>query len=80
MISPGEKRIAATLARISRPEPGDEDVPPWTIHLSQDEIGEMANASRDRVNRALAKFVRAGWVTVDLTDLASLETFAGAEA
>lgn len=85
MISPGERRIAATLVRISRPEPGDEDMPPWPIHLSQEDIGQMANASRDRVNRALAKFTRAGWISVDfrtvlVTDLARLEAFAWGEA
>ena len=60
-----DRRIAATLVRISRPEASDEILPPWPIHVTQAEIGQMANASRDRVNRALSKFAASGWIEVD---------------
>ncbi len=60
-----DRRIAATLVRISRPETSDEVLPPWPIHMTQAEIGQMANASRDRVNRALSKFEAKGWIKVE---------------
>jgi CRP/FNR family transcriptional regulator, cyclic AMP receptor protein len=80
LIASGEKRIAAILARIARPEPSDQTQQPWPIRLTQAEIGEMSNSSRDRVNRALAKFAQAGWITTEfkkimITDLAALEQF-----
>jgi CRP/FNR family transcriptional regulator, cyclic AMP receptor protein len=85
LIASGERRIAAVLARIARPNPSDEPQSPWPIRLSQAEIGQMSNSSRDRVNRALAKFARAGWVTADfktivVNDIAALETFAATSA
>jgi CRP/FNR family transcriptional regulator, cyclic AMP receptor protein len=81
LIPSGERRIAAVLARLARPMSGDEARGPWPIRLSQAEIGQMSNSSRDRVNRALAKFAKAGWIVVrfkmiEVTDLAELERFA----
>ncbi len=84
MIGSGERRIAAVLARNARPLPSETAQPPWPIRLSQAEIGQMSNSSRDRVNRALAKFARTGWITTSfrsiiVNDLAALEAFARAE-
>jgi CRP/FNR family transcriptional regulator, cyclic AMP receptor protein len=81
LIPSGEKRIAAVLARIARPNPGDEEQGSWPIRISQAEIGQMSNASRDRVNRALTKFEAAGWLTAEfkliiIKDMAALESFA----
>jgi CRP/FNR family transcriptional regulator, cyclic AMP receptor protein len=81
LIPAGERRIAAALCRIARPNPGDEGQALWPIRLSQAEIGQMSNASRDRVNRALAKFELAGWLKADfkmitIIDLTALERFA----
>lgn len=81
LIGNGEKRIAATLARISKPEQSEEPPLPWPIRLTQAEIGQMANASRDSVNRALSKFEAKGWITVDyrviaVSNLAALEAHA----
>jgi CRP-like cAMP-binding protein len=81
LIPSGEKRIAAVLARVARRGPGEEAEEPWPIRLSQADIGQMSNASRDRVNRALAKFEAAGWLTAEfkrviIKDMASLEAFA----
>lgn len=80
LITSGEKRIAAVLVRIARPEPSDQAEQPWPIRLTQAEIGQMSNSSRDRVNRALAKFAEAGWITTEfkmivIHDLAALERF-----
>jgi CRP-like cAMP-binding protein len=83
LIPSGERRIAATLVRISLGEPSASGGPatPLPIHASQAEIGQMANASRDSVNRALARFAEAGWVQVEfrkirIVDIHPLEAFA----
>ena len=65
MMPSTERRIAATLVRMSRPEASSEVLPPWPIHLTQVELGQMANASRDRVSHALRKFEAKGWIEVD---------------
>jgi CRP/FNR family transcriptional regulator, cyclic AMP receptor protein len=83
LIPSGDKRIAAVLARIAKPNPGDEEQGSWPIRISQAEIGQMCNASRDRVNRALGKFEAAGWLEVEfkmivIRDLAAMERFAAA--
>jgi CRP/FNR family transcriptional regulator, cyclic AMP receptor protein len=80
LIPSDEKRIAAILARIARPEPSDQTQQPWPIRLMQAVVGEMSNSSRDRVNRALAKFAEAGWITTEfkkiiITNLVALEQF-----
>jgi CRP-like cAMP-binding protein len=83
LIPSGERRIAATLVRTSLGEPSAPGVAdtPFPVHASQAEIGQMANASRDSVNRALARFTEAGWVRVEfrkiqMADLRALEAFA----
>lgn len=85
LIPSGDRRIAAVLARISKPNPGDEEQGSWPIRISQAEIGRMSNASRDRVNRALAKFEAAGWLEADfkmvvVRDIVALERFATGSA
>lgn len=65
MMPSTERRIAATLVRMSKPEASSELLPPWPIHLTQVELGQMANASRDRVGNALREFEAKGWIEVD---------------
>jgi CRP/FNR family cyclic AMP-dependent transcriptional regulator len=77
LISSGERRIAAVLARIAGAGP---DGATWPIRVSQSMLGQMSNCSRDRVNQALRKFAMAGWISADyrlitVNDLASLEAF-----
>jgi CRP-like cAMP-binding protein len=84
LIPSGDRRIAAVIARVARPNAGDEEQGSWPIKLSQAEIGQMSNSSRDRVNRALARFTRAGWLTAEfktitVRDLAALDAFARGE-
>lgn len=81
LIASGEQRIAAVLARIARPTESTLPCHNWPIRLSQAEIGQMSNSSRDRVNRALQKFAGAGWIEIDyraitVTDLRALEDHA----
>lgn len=80
LIPSGERRIAAVLARIAVCRQSGQEGALWPIRLSQSMIGQMANCSRDRVNQALRKFARAGWITADyksitVNDLAALEAF-----
>lgn len=65
MMPSTERRIAATLVRMSKPEASSELLPPWPIHLTQVELGQVANASRDRVGHALRAFEARGWIEVD---------------
>lgn len=78
LIRPPERRIAAVLARVAAPEG-------TAFRLTQGELGELANASREQVNRALARFAAAGWLTagyrqVTLREAGALADFAGDEA
>ena len=80
MIASGERRIAAVLSRISRPVTASQEQP-YPIRLSQAQVGQMANASRDRVNAALSKFSKKGWIKVsfkliEVTNLQALEKHA----
>lgn len=61
MIRNPARRIAASLLRIA---PDEGDGLPTTIAISQEQLGEIANAARDVVNRALKQFEAKGWVTV----------------
>ena len=79
MMPSTEQRIAAVLLRISKSDLTAEKPQYWPILLTQAEIGQMANASRDRVSRALAKFEAAGWIKsgykeIALTEPAALES------
>jgi len=80
LIPSAERRIAAVLARIAVSGQTGTSGTLWPIRLSQTMIGQMANCSRDRVNQALRKFARAGWITahyksITINDLAALVAF-----
>lgn len=55
------RRIAASLLRIA---PDHDDGTPCRIAISQEQLGEIANAARDVANRALKLFEANGWVAV----------------
>jgi CRP-like cAMP-binding protein len=87
LLRSGSQRVAATLVRISgtAADAGQAATKRWPIRLSQQDIGEMANVSRDRVNRCLASFARKGWITsrymeIIIEDLEALERFAAQES
>jgi CRP-like cAMP-binding protein len=64
LLLPGaESRVAATLLRVT-PVIEDDIPDPGGFRLTQSELGEMANASRNHVNRTLQRFRSAGWVSV----------------
>jgi CRP-like cAMP-binding protein len=57
------RRIAASLLRVAPRHPGIE-ANGLTIPLTQDQVGEISNAARDVVNRALRRFEDRGWISV----------------
>jgi CRP-like cAMP-binding protein len=80
LVRSGEQRIAAVLTRLAQGGDGQRMGEPAPVHLSQADIGQIANASRDRVNRALQKFAKAGWISLDyksivIRDIEALEAF-----
>lgn len=80
MIRQGDRRIAAVLLRVTAAEEGLAPPDPAGWLLGQEQLADMANASRDLVNRTLSRFVAAGWVSVGyrrilLLDVPALERF-----
>jgi len=82
LLIPGaDRRIAATLRRVTRADEGEGPDDPLGFRLRQAELGEMANASRRSVVRALAAFEAKGWIGISrhriaVRDAAALERFA----
>lgn len=62
LIRNTDRRIAATLLRIAPLD--DEPHGACEIQLTQAQLGEIANADRQVVNRALKQFEAEGWLTV----------------
>lgn len=56
-----ERRLGDLAARLGRPVPGGVQIP---VRLTQDDLASMVGASRESVNRALARMLRAGAVEV----------------
>jgi CRP-like cAMP-binding protein len=83
LIPDSSRRLAAVLLRVTamgEAEPGNRD----GYMMTQTELGEMANASRNQVNRVLGTLRRAGLVAVGynrirLLDVEGLKAFAYAE-
>jgi CRP-like cAMP-binding protein len=64
LIPQTDRRIAATLLRVTRADEGEHPENPAGFRLRQAELGEMANASRRSVVRALAVFEARSWVAL----------------
>jgi CRP/FNR family transcriptional regulator, cyclic AMP receptor protein len=80
LIPTSERRVAAVLCRLGGLTEARIQHDPWPIPLSQAEIGQMSNCSRDRANRALQKFSKAGWIALQqkrivIRDRTALENF-----
>lgn len=72
LVRATDKRVAATLLRVA------SDGQP--VRLTQAQLGEMANAERQVVNRVLKALAARGWLVagygqIEVTDRASLEGF-----
>jgi len=86
-VARADRRVAAALLRATGVARGIPPADPAGDRLTQAEIGEMANASRQAVNRALGRFARQGWIAlgyqrIAVTDPRALDAFAagGGEA
>lgn len=81
LIPEADRRVAATLLRVTGAAEGAVPDDAAGFRLTQSELGEMANASRQLVNRALRGFAARGWVAVGygriaVRDAAALAAFA----
>tara|TARA_R110002110_G_scaffold179197_19_gene384662 strand:+ start:2007 stop:2723 length:717 start_codon:yes stop_codon:yes gene_type:complete len=81
LIRRSDMRIAAILLRVTGVEDGIGPSEPEGYILTQTELAEMANVSRDVVNRTLARFKAQGWVAltynrIAVRDPAALSGFA----
>lgn len=81
LIRNTDRRVAATLLRIA-PLPETERAP-CEIQITQAQLGEMANADRQVVNRVLKRLEAEGWLQVSygrisITDAAAIRESARA--
>jgi CRP-like cAMP-binding protein len=80
LIRNTDRRIAATLLAVAPPrEDGSSST---EVQLTQAQLGEMANAERQVVNRALKRLEAKGWIRVwygriHIVDELSLRDFVG---
>ena len=51
-----------TAKRLLQVSAGEDE---FRMPLTQEELAGMVGASRERVNKAIATFVKLGWLTVD---------------
>jgi CRP/FNR family transcriptional regulator, cyclic AMP receptor protein len=85
LIRRAERRIAAVLLRVTTTAEGLSPDDPEGFHLTQSQLGEMANASRDVVNRTLTLLASKGWLDVGygrilIFDREGLSAFAAGQA
>jgi CRP-like cAMP-binding protein len=64
LLPSSEQRIVAVLLRAAGVTVGDPLPPPHVVLITQSELGEMANASRDVVNRVLGRLESRGMIVV----------------
>lgn len=76
LIREADRRIAATLLRVTGAARGIAPDTPEGYRITQAELGEMANASRNHTNRTLDQFRKAGWVALGYNRIAVLDPVA----
>ncbi|WP_165838942.1 Crp/Fnr family transcriptional regulator [Roseicella frigidaeris] len=74
-----DRRVGAVLLRVTGALAEEVLAPTGDIRLTQGQLGQMANASRDLVNRTLAEFEAAGWVRLGYNRIAILDPIALAD-
>jgi CRP-like cAMP-binding protein len=84
LVPRADRRIAATLLRATGAAAGMPPGDPAGYRLTQAELAEMANATRQTVNRSLRGFEDRGWVAlgfrrIAVRNAAALAAFAAAE-
>ncbi|MFC7476859.1 Crp/Fnr family transcriptional regulator [Dankookia sp. GCM10030260] len=73
LIQRVDRRVGAVLLRVTGAMEGAELRPTGEVRLTQEQLGCMANVSRNMVNRTLAEFETAGWVRLGYNRLAILD-------
>ncbi|WP_170386435.1 Crp/Fnr family transcriptional regulator [Ruegeria atlantica] len=68
-----QQRIASTLLRIGSTHDAGQKGTAVISGLTQEQIGELANAARDVVNRTLKQFASKGWIDVAYKRIRILE-------
>ncbi|WP_132285089.1 Crp/Fnr family transcriptional regulator [Roseicella aquatilis] len=68
-----DRRLGAVLLRVSGAAENGVLRPTGDVRLTQGDLARMANASRDLVNRMLARFEAAGWVRLGYNRIAILD-------
>lgn len=76
LIRRSDQRIAATLLRVTGAETGNSQPGPDGYFLGQADLAEMANVSRDVINRTLARFKAWGWVSLGYNRIFVLDAVA----
>ncbi|MFM7348514.1 MAG: Crp/Fnr family transcriptional regulator [Erythrobacter sp.] len=84
MIPASSRRIAAIVLRIAAPDKSAAHVAADGVCVTQSQLAEMANVSRNVANAALVKMRRAGWIEarynrIRVIDAAALAAFAYGE-
>ena len=84
LIARADRRVAAILLRATSGAGGTPPADPDGYRLTQGDIAEMANASRQTVNRCLRDFAARGWIRLGYQRIAvgnpaALAAFASAE-
>jgi CRP/FNR family cyclic AMP-dependent transcriptional regulator len=84
LIPHAPQRVAAVLLRVTGAERGIEPSHPDGFLMTQAELGEMANVSRQHLNPVLSELRKQGWIAMRyqrlrVTDAAALKRFAAAE-
>lgn len=62
LIPSSSRRIAAVVLRIAAPDPAEARVGPEGVRVTQVQLAEMANVSRNLVNSALGDLRARGWI------------------
>jgi CRP/FNR family cyclic AMP-dependent transcriptional regulator len=84
LIARADRRVAAILLRATGAAGGPPPADPDGYRLTQGDLAEMANASRQTANRCLRDFAARGWIRlgyqrIAVLNPAALAAFANAE-
>lgn len=79
LLRRSDQRVAATLLRATAVTEGVRPSHPEGFRLTQTDLAEMSNVSRDVMNRTLAIFKARGWVATSYNHIAILDAEALAD-
>jgi CRP/FNR family transcriptional regulator, cyclic AMP receptor protein len=73
LIPSAMQRVAAVLLRVAAPDPKEGRAPSEGVMISQTQLAEMSNTSRNIVNTALRRFRNSGWVATSYARISVLD-------